>query len=255
MKRVAAPNPSVTPASRGGHPLYEAIVFDCDGVLVDSEELAMEVSHRLLAELGLHYDPAEMRQRFVGCSSQFFRETVEADLGRPLPPDWDTRSSNEMAEALRRDVTAIPGVEAALRSVRLPIAVASNSGHDRIRLSLETVGLIDMFDSAIASAEDVAEGKPAPDVYLHAAALLGADPARCIAIDDSHFGVLAAYRAGMRVLAFEGAGPIAKLPDSDRVTRFQYMRELPALLDTVQREVLVGISSCDGNGKAQTRRT
>lgn len=253
MKRDPVPIPSVTDASGAVHAPYEAVIFDCDGVLVDSEELAMEVSHRLLAELGLHYDPAEMRRRFVGCSSRFFRETVEADLGRPLPAGWDARSSSEMATALRREVTAIPGVEAALRSIRLPVAVASNSGHGRIRLSLETVGLLDSFDPAIASAEDVSDGKPAPDVYLHAAALLGADPARCIAIDDSQFGVLAAYRAGMRVLAFEGAGEIATLPVSERVTTFQDMRELPALLDAVQREGLESPITHD-NANGQTRR-
>lgn len=252
MKRGAAPLRAVTDAPGAIHARYEAVIFDCDGVLVDSEELAMDVSHRLLAELGLHYDPAEMRRRFVGCSSRFFRESVEADLGRPLPADWDARSSSELATALRRDVVAIPGVAAALRSIRLPVAVASNSGHDRIRLSLETVGLLDKFDAAIASAEDVADGKPEPYVYLHAAALLGADPARCIAIDDSQFGVLAAHRAGMRVLAFEGAGRIATLPASERVTTFQDMHELPALLDAVQREGLnVPITHDDANRETQ----
>lgn len=212
---------------------YDAVVFDCDGVLVDSEALAMGVSHRLLGELGLHYDLSEMTQRFVGCSSRFFRETVEADLGRALPADWDARSGREMAEALRRDVTAIDGIEDVLPAVSLPIAVASNSGHERIRLSLRMVGMLDRFDPKIASAEDVAEGKPAPDVYLRAASLLGVDPVRCIAIDDSRFGVLAAYRAGMRVLAFEGGGQIPERPQSDRVTAFDDMRRLPALLDAL----------------------
>ncbi|WP_405217008.1 HAD family hydrolase [Agrococcus sp. Ld7] len=252
MTSESAPTASVMDASGAATLPYEAVIFDCDGVLVDSEELAMEVSHRLLAELGLHYDPAEMRRRFVGCSSRFFRETVEADLGRPLPEDWDARSGSAMAAALRRDVAAIPGVEAALRSIRLPVAVASNSGHERIRLSLDTVDLLDRFEPAIASAEDVPDGKPAPDVYLHAAALLGADPARCIAIDDSHFGVRAAYSAGMRVLAFEGAGEIAELPRCDRVTTFHDMRELPALLDALQREVLGSSIPCD-DAIGQTR--
>lgn len=200
-------------------------------MLVDSEVLTMTVSHRLLGELGLHYEFDDMMRRFVGCSSRFFRDTVEADLGHPLPADWSERSHEALFESMRRELVAVEGVREALARIPLPTAVASNSGHERIRHSLGIVGLLDRFEGVIASAEDVAEPKPAPDVYLRAAGLIGADPAACIAIDDSAFGVVAAHRAGMRVLAYEGHGPIAGLPVSDRLTRFDDMHALPGIVE------------------------
>lgn len=204
-------------------------------MLVDSEPLAIRVSQRLLGQLGLHYDFVDMMSRFVGCSSQYFRETVEADLGGRLPDDWGERSRTELSAAMRRELKAVDGIEEVLRSITLPVAVASNSGRERIRTSLGAVGLLDRLEGVISSAEDVGAGKPEPDVYLHAAEMINVDPQRCIAIDDSRFGVVAAHQAGMHVLAFESHVPFTGLPESNRVLRFDDMRMLPSIIESLVR--------------------
>ncbi|MGW9630203.1 HAD family hydrolase [Agromyces sp. NPDC055520] len=216
---------------------FDAVIFDCDGVLVDSEILSAGVSQRILADLGWHVDLATMMEMFVGCSHEFFVEQTERHIGRRLEPGWSVPYRGWLETAFRAELKAVPGITRALDRITLPTAVASNSRHERIRMSLNIVGLLQRFDGRISSAEDVAAGKPEPDVYLHAADILGVPPERCIAIDDSRFGVEAAQRAGMYVLAYAGHGYADQLPGGDRVFP---LHDLDALPDVVDRLTSTG---------------
>lgn len=214
---------------------YDAVVFDCDGVLVDSEVLSSTVSQRVLADLGWNVDFETMMATFVGCSNEFFVSEVEKNTGRTLAPDWSVPYWPWFEEAFREGLREIKGISVALDQIDLPTAVASNSGYERIRMSLEIVGLLDRFDGRICSAEDVAQGKPAPDVYLRAAELLCVAPERCIAIDDSAFGVQSARAAGMHVLAYETELTPPGAHSGPRTTVFHSMGEVPRLIDQLRR--------------------
>lgn len=214
---------------------FDAVVFDCDGVLVDSEELSMRVSHRIVGDLGWSVDLSEMMRMFVGCSHEHYVAEVERRLGRTLERGWMDPYRGWHEEAFRTELEAIPGIAEALDEIALPTAVASNSSHDRIRLTLGIVGLLDRFDGRIASAQDVAAPKPAPDVYLRGAELLGLPAERCIAVDDSRFGVTAAASAGMQVLAYTGSPAGTPVPTGERIHPFDDMADLPTLVDRLVR--------------------
>ncbi len=220
------------PDGMSGAPFFDAVVFDCDGVLVDSESLSAVVSQRVFADLGWNVDLDTVTSRFTGCSQEFLVAELEKNLGRRLPAGWFAPYRHWLDEALRDGVQSIEGVSAALDAIRLPIAVASNSDHARIRLSLEAAGLLPKFEGCIASAEDVRRGKPAPDVYLRAAEMLRVPPERCIAIDDSSFGVNAALAAGMRVLAYRTEAP--RIESRQKATRFERMAQLPRLIEELR---------------------
>lgn len=207
----------------------ELVIFDCDGVLVDSETLAAEVSQRVLADLGADVPLAEIFDRFVGASSEVFEVGVAELIGRPLEPGWDTPYHSWYAEALRSGLRPVPGIRASLEALALPHCVASNSRHVRIRETLALTDLLDRFDGRIFSAEDVARGKPAPDVFLWAAESMGVPPERCVVVEDSVYGVQAARTAGMRVLAYAAVGSGGRLAGPDTVV-FESMADLPALI-------------------------
>ncbi len=212
----------------------EGVVFDCDGVLVDSEPLSMQVTQRVVADLGWHVELDVLGELLTGCSHEFYVEQIEQNIGRRLEPGWDDPYQGWLERELRAALTAVPGIHSAVAGIDLPTAIASNSTQARIRLSLEIVGLLAHFDGSIVSADDVAEGKPAPDLYLKAADLIGVPPDRCVAIDDSPFGVLAAQRAGMFVLAFARSAQPGRLPAGDRTHVFDDMSQLPDLLHRLQ---------------------
>ena len=216
-------------------PYFDAVIFDCDGVLVDSEVLSMRVSHRIVGDLGWHVDLEEMMRMFTGCSREYYVSEVERHLGRTLEGDWMEPYRGWHEDAFRAELQPIPGIANALEEIELPTAVASNSSHDRIRLTLGIVGLLNRFDGRIVSAQDVSAGKPAPDVYLRGADILWVPPTRCIAVDDSHFGVTAAARAGMHVLAYVQSPHIKSIPESERVHPFDDMADLPGLVERLVR--------------------
>ncbi|MFJ4224874.1 HAD family hydrolase [Microbacterium sp. NPDC089695] len=209
------------------------MVFDCDGVLVDSERISVEIDRRVLAQLGWALTREEIIHRFVGRSDAHFRAEVEAHLGRDLDDDWVRPFDAWYREAFARDLVAVPGVEAALDVIDLDTCVASSGSHDKIRRSLTLTGLLPRFAGRIFSADDVRDGKPAPDLFLHAAARLGVAPERCVVIEDSRFGVQAARTAGMRVLGYAGGITPVEWLAEEGATVFTDMRDLPALLDTV----------------------
>lgn len=178
-----------------------AVVFDCDGVLVDSEAPLVEIDQRMLADLGWQLSAQEVHDRFVGRSAAEFVEEVERHLGT-LPADWRVPYEPLVHRALHEDLRAVAGVREAIAAVDRPVAVASNSTHVRVRESLGSVDLLQHFHDRIVGFDDVPHGKPAPDVYLRAAELLAVPPSRCVAVEDSVTGVRAAVAAGMRVLGY-----------------------------------------------------
>lgn len=183
----------------------DLVIFDCDGVLVDSEPLAMRVLLETIAEAGTTIDAASAYLSFLGKSLATVSEVLCKEYGVDLDPAALDRMRERLYAAFRRELRPVPGVAQALAGLARPICVASSSQMERIRLALEVTGLLPFFGSNLFSASMVAHGKPAPDLFLYAARRMGVDPARCVVVEDSPAGVHAATRAGMRVLAFAGA--------------------------------------------------
>jgi HAD superfamily hydrolase (TIGR01509 family) len=208
---------------------FDAVVFDCDGVLVDSETPLVAIDQLMLADLGWKLTREELHARFVGHTADYFEAEVARHVG-PLKPNWREPYRHLIDHALREDLVPIDGVRHVVTTLDVPVAVASNSSRKRVRESLAIVGLLQFFDGRIVSAEDVPHGKPAPDVYLRAADLLRIPPARCAAIEDSATGVNAARLAGMTVFGYaDGLTSIDTLRTAGAVT-FSSMAELPDLL-------------------------
>ena len=212
----------------------ELVIFDCDGVLVDSEVVAVEVDQRVLADLGWNLTREEIVERFVGGTKEIFELQLEEFLGAPVPPDWDRRYTEWYRRAFEQELKAVAGIEDAIDRLSLPFCVASNSGHARIRSSLAATGLLDRFEGRIFSSDDVAHGKPAPDLFLHAAATLGVEPGRCLVVEDSRFGVEAARAAGMSVLGYAGGLTPASWLEGPHTTVFTSMDELAQLIATAR---------------------
>jgi HAD superfamily hydrolase (TIGR01509 family) len=209
----------------------DLVILDCDGVLVDSEVLAVEVDRRILAELGWEITTEEVVERFVGKSHATFTAEVAAHLGRPLADDWDAPYAHWYTDAFEAHLRPVDGIADALDRIVTPTCVASSGGHPKIRANLALTGLLARFDGRISSATEVAHGKPAPDLFLLAASRMGVDPARCVVVEDSPYGVQGALAAGMRALGYAGGlTPAARLRDAG-ATVFDDMRDLPRLLD------------------------
>jgi HAD superfamily hydrolase (TIGR01509 family) len=225
---MSAPRQAPDPASR--HDAPALVIFDCDGVLVDSEKIAVKVDAVVLAGLGWPLAEAEIVERFVGRSYGDMIAEVEAHLGRRLPDGWDAPYRHLYLEAFEAELTEVDGVTDALDALTLPSCVASSSSHEGLRHSLGLTGLYERFAGRIFSAEEVAHGKPAPDLFLHAARTLGVRPDRCAVVEDSPYGVAAARAAGMRAYGYcGGLTPAGRLEGPGTVV-FDDMRELPELL-------------------------
>ena len=179
------------------------LIFDCDGVLVDSEQLRCRVDAEMLTECGVPYSAEDVARDFTGVSLKDQIARIEAERGIRLPDDFADRLNRALFARFETDLRPIPGVLDAILSLPFPRCVASSSIPARIALSLRVTGLADLFDAVFSSTE-VARGKPAPDLFLHAATRMDADPDDCIVIEDSVAGVQAARAAGMRVIGFTG---------------------------------------------------
>lgn len=190
--------------------MAKAIIFDCDGVLVDSEVLALEVELSALAEIGMTFEPARFAARFMGMSYKAFFAALETEslarLGAPLPDGFGERCHARYRAAIDARLTEVPGALAAIAVLDHPKAVASSSEEPMLEKKLRRAGLWDHFAPHVYSADHVAHAKPAPDLFLHAAAQLGLAPADCLVLEDSANGVQAARAAGMRVWGFTGGG-------------------------------------------------
>lgn len=207
----------------------EAVIFDCDGVLVDSEDIANRVMTELLGEADVEMTFEEVVDEFRGREMAFVLETAERLRGGPLPFDLSKRYYESIKAAFENDLRPVPGIVEALQRIDLPNCVASSGPHHKMEVSLRVTGLWDRFEGRIFSAEDVGIGKPAPDLFLHAANAMGFVPATTTVVEDSLPGVRAGVAAGMRVVAYASHTP----PDTLRAEGaepFLDMVELPDLL-------------------------
>ncbi|WP_433430924.1 HAD family hydrolase [Nonomuraea sp. CA-141351] len=208
----------------------DLVIFDCDGVLVDSEPISVRVGTAALRRLGWAIDEAEYAERFVGCTNEYWEEQIGE-----TPPGWREQLMADYAAAVKAELCVVEGIVEALDRLTVPTCVASNGRHVTIRRSLELTGLAKRFDGRVFSAEDVARGKPAPDLFLHAAATMGVAPERCVVVEDSPFGVTAAMSAGMRCLAFAGGLTPASRLTGLGATLFHHPATLPDLITSLER--------------------
>jgi HAD superfamily hydrolase (TIGR01509 family) len=209
---------------------FELVIFDCDGVLVDSERIGVRVEAEYLAELGWPLTEAEIVERFMGRTDEYMHQAIQAQLGCRLPADWKAQFQRRYREAFTADLRPVDGVLEALDQITVPTCVASAGNHDKLRFTLGRTGLYERFQGRIFSGYEVANGKPAPDLFLHAAARMGAEPARCAVVEDSRFGVEAARTAGMRAFGYAGGLTPPERLEGHGTVVFQDMRQLPGLL-------------------------
>lgn len=212
------------------------LIFDCDGVLVDSEALACRIDAEILTGLGLPYTAEDVIARFVGVSLKDMVARIEAEHGCRLPEDFEERLNAPLFARFEEELQPIPGIRDAILSLPYRRCVASSSVHERIALSLRVTGLADLFAN-VFSATEVAHGKPAPDLFQHAASRMDAAPSECLVIEDSPSGVRAACAAGMRVIGFTGGGHCGpehaeKLRAAGAPVILEQMADLP---ETVRR--------------------
>ncbi|MDK9695621.1 MAG: HAD-IA family hydrolase [Siculibacillus sp.] len=184
------------------------VIFDCDGVLIDSEIVVARLEAEAMTELGLPMTVEAVCARFAGTTTKEVWETVEHELGRPLPPGFVAAHLAHVRDVFSRDLRAVPGARAMVEGLGLPACVASSTRLPSLIDNLATCGLAELFDGRIYSASQVKRAKPAPDVFMFAASQMGADPVDCLVIEDSVAGVTAARRAGMNVVGFVGAGHV-----------------------------------------------
>jgi len=182
----------------------DLIIFDCDGVLVDSEIVSFQAEADMLAEIGIPLTAHDLLARFLGTSSASMFATIERENGIKLPADFAERAAQRTLEAFDRKLKPIPGIAELLANLPNRKCVASSSEPPRIRHSLSLAGILHYFDPHIFSAIQVKHGKPAPDLFLFAAGSMGTPPECCLVIEDSVAGVTAARAAGMTVLGFTG---------------------------------------------------
>lgn len=216
------------------------VIFDCDGVLVDSEPISIAVLRETIAADGVEISEADAYRHFLGRSMTSIAETLEVEFGLVITSEHLRHIRTRLFGHFRAELQPIAGIAEALDGIALPYCVASSSKPERIRLSLEVTGLLDRFEPHIYSSSMVKHGKPAPDLFLHAARDMGAAPADCLVVEDSAAGIEAAKRAGMRVFAFTGGShgipgdlrskSASLMPD----TIFDDMRMLPRLLGSAR---------------------
>ena len=215
------------------------LIFDCDGVLVDSEIIALDGLANMLTALGQPIDRAACRRLFMGKSLKDVLAEIETMLGRPVPEACGAKAYAALLARLRRELQPVAGVAAAIARLAYPRCVASSSQPERIALSLAVTGLAPLFGGSVFSATEVTHGKPAPDLFLHAAARCAAAPADCIVIEDSPAGITAAGRAGMASIGFAGAShadaALAQaLADAGAGAVLTAMADLPAAVERLR---------------------
>jgi HAD superfamily hydrolase (TIGR01509 family) len=197
-------------ASQSDQKVFKAVIFDCDGVLVDSEKLALQVELEVLAELDLTFDREDYVLRFMGLSTDAYYAAIDEEarkrLGRSIQAD--ARGSDRIRQVMIAHLTEVPGALAAVAALNLPKAVASSGSRAGLERKLRQTGLWDHFAPHVFSADHVANAKPAPDLFLRAAQSLGVPPQDCLALEDSVNGVIAARAAGMTVWGFLGGGHV-----------------------------------------------
>ena len=211
----------------------QLVIFDCDGVLVDSEPVANRILGQMLRELGLDLTQEQIFQTFVGYSLPHCLRVIEGMLGRPPPENFLRELQARTFAAFRTELRAMPGIEQvldALQAAGVPYCVASSGDHEKMNTTLGITGLLPRFTGRIFSVTQVAHGKPAPDVYLFAARQLGVAPAACVVVEDTPPGVQAGVAAGMTVFGFCAHTPEQKLQAAGAHRTFDAMQRLVAML-------------------------
>jgi HAD superfamily hydrolase (TIGR01509 family) len=216
---------------------FDLIIFDCDGVLVDSEIIAAQVESKLLTEAGYPISTEEMGERFAGMTWKNILLAVEKEADIPLSAALIDKSEALLDARLARDVKIIDGVKFALARLTAQRCICSNSSSQRLDMMLDKVGLKPFFAPHIFSAKDLGPDrvKPKPDIFLHAAERFGVSPSRCLVIEDSTHGIHGAVAAGMRVVGFTGASHTYpshadRLTDAGAETVISRMADLPAVV-------------------------
>lgn len=185
-------------------PVPRLVIFDCDGVLIDSEIISARMLVAELARLGVRIDLAYVARHFLGRSYPTVMATIRQEFGLDLPPAFEADYRDALLAAFARELRIMPDVAGVIAALGVPLCVATSSSPRRAETSLRLVGLWDRLGPVTFTASEVARGKPAPDLFLHVAARMGADPADCLVIEDSLNGVRAGLAAGMRVWRFVG---------------------------------------------------
>ena len=211
------------------------VIFDCDGVLIDSEKISMAVDRALLAENGIHLTEAEMYLRFVGPTFEDMATELEREYKKTLPPDLASRKDGMMLELYRRDLKPVPGVIPMLRQLALPKSIGTNGPRDRALEALRITGLAPFFGDRLTTYEDVENPKPAPDVYQLAASRAGFMPAHCLVVGDSVTGATAALAAGCKVIGFTGVAhaPAAKARELKELGISHVIHDMDELLGAI----------------------
>ena len=223
----------------------DLIIFDCDGVLVDSEVISCRAHAETLTRHGYPITAEQVLERFLGVSDREARQTIETELGRKLPGDFESQMKQAALQRYADDLRTIPYVGEAIAAIGLPKCVASSGTPEKIRHGLTCAGLYDLLAPNIFSASQVERGKPAPDLFLFAAAQMQASPARCLVIEDSIPGITGALAAGMTVLGFHGGshcrpGYADTLHAAGAIKTFDDMRQLPDLIGQVEASAVPG---------------
>jgi HAD superfamily hydrolase (TIGR01509 family) len=216
----------------------DLVIFDCDGVLVDSEVISCRAHADLLTRHGYPITAEQVFERFLGRSTRQANVEVEAELGRSLSGDFHVELRDELFRSFTATLQAIPHIHQALDAITQPVCVASSGSQDRMRVSLGRARLYDRFAPHIFSASQVRNGKPAPDLFLFAARQMATSPERCLVIEDSVPGITGACAAGMTVLGFVGGshcrpGYADTLRAAGAVLTFDDMGQLPDLIERI----------------------
>ena len=214
---------------------WDLVIFDSDGVLVDSEPIANRILNERLEAIGLPLSLEETSRAFQGRTLPVCLQIIEDVLGRPAPEDFLDDLQNRTFAAFREELKPVPGVKEALDAIPWPVCVASSGDLLKLRTTLTLAGLIVRFEGRMFSALDVSRGKPAPDLFLHAAEMLGAAPARTAVVEDSAVGIQAARAAGMTAFGYTARTPEAVLRQAGASAVFKDMAELPDLLQRASR--------------------
>lgn len=224
----------------------DLIIFDCDGVLVDSEPLAMRVLIAAIAAQGIAIPPVDAFRNYLGRSLASISASLHETHGMPLSDAALTSMRSDLYALYRKELRASPGLVKALQTITIPVCVASSSQLERIHLSLDLTGLTAFFEPNIFSASMVSNGKPAPDLFIYTAGRMNTSPRHCLVIEDSPAGITAAKAAGMSVFAYTGGSHIA--PSGLRKTiqslgadrTFDDMQTLPDLIGSLETKKTAG---------------
>jgi HAD superfamily hydrolase (TIGR01509 family) len=223
---------------------FDLVIFDCDGVLVDSEVISCRAHAEVLSRHGYSITADQVLDRFLGVSDREARLTIEAELGRDLPDNFETQVKQATLQFYAGDLRAISFIGEAIEAIGLPKCVASSGTPEKIRHGLTCAGLYDRLAPNIFSASQVKRGKPAPDLFLFAAAQMQAASARCLVIEDSVPGITGALAAGMTVLGFHGGshcrpGYGDTLRAAGAIMTFDDMRQLPGLIAQIEASIVL----------------